>query len=131
GQRQLRLARDVEQQVFLGGGIAAAGGDRNRVLASLDTFGRRHAHLEVLRLAGLQRQRSEFLAAVLLLERDLEAGRCLREKVDRRVLLAFVLRGHLEIEGRVRRAAQSWQFGLQRQLRRFDGIQRQDRKSVV
>ena len=66
----------------LGGDLVFAGGDRVR---------RTHLELDVLGLAGIERQRIELLAAVLLGEGGVEVLRRLGGEADQQLLAALVL----------------------------------------
>ena len=72
---ELRLADDVERKLGLGGGVLGVDRHRHREMPGVDRGRRPHLQLDVLRLAGLDRDRGQFLAAIGFGERGLEIRR--------------------------------------------------------
>mgnify|MGYP000465740699 CR=1 FL=1 len=80
-QAGIALAGDVEHQPRLGRGRRARHPNGDRILAGGNVRRRRNAELEGLGFTGLDRDAGELLAAVLLLEHRLEAGRGLGDEI--------------------------------------------------
>src|SRR6185312_15955529 len=79
---ETRLAGDLQRNARVGGGILGGGLDRNRIAAGADRARRPDLELDALGLAGLDRNRRQLLAAVLLGEARLEVLRRLRRERD-------------------------------------------------
>ena len=83
GDRELRLADDIERELGLGRGIFGIDLHLHRKMSGVDRAGRTHLELDVLGLAGIDRNRGQLLGAVGLGERGLEILRARRPRSSR------------------------------------------------
>ena len=89
---------------------------RELVVGGLGSPRDRQRGLDILRLAGLDRDAGELLAAVSFGEVHLKIARCVGAEIDRRVLAAVVGYRHSILEGGGRGSAQRGEIGGQFQL---------------
>ncbi len=127
---QLALAADLQRDPELGRGALGRDLDQHRVVARLHIARRRHLDLDVLGLAGLDRNRADLVGAEAFGEGGLEIGRTLRRQRHREILAAVVADRDRIFEGRARRAAQRRQARLQAELGRRLGADGQRENQI-
>jgi hypothetical protein len=91
---------------------------RELVVAGRGLARDRQTGLDILRLAGLDRDRGDLLAGIGLGKADLEVFRRIAAQIDRRVAPAVVVHRHLVFERGRRGAAQRGKIGGELELGR-------------
>src|SRR5437016_1556587 len=116
GNIDLGLTCDVESKVRCRGRVIGRYFRDHLILARRNGIRGSHLELDVLRLAWIERKGIELLTAVLLGVSGIEVLRRLRRQAHQHFLRAVVLDPKLELETRLRRAAQFGELWVERQL---------------
>src|SRR5262249_31636778 len=106
GNIDFRLTSDVEDEIRCCRRVIRRYFRRHLVLAGCDRVGWPYLELHILRLARIERKCVELLTAVLLCVGGIEVLWRLRRQAHQHFLRAVVLDRKLELEARLRRAAE-------------------------